>query len=436
MRQHGIFPTVPPTREMLQQIVGDHTGAYCASELYAVYMTYIEVLAEQNLYTFDDQIVFALAILRTNPDILREYQCYFEHIIIDELQDFSPAKVELLMMLCERHANIMAFGDIFQEVQFDTMRTQGEGSGENVKIPAQAAFVRLAQRDICHLGKAQQLTINFHSTQEILDFATFIRSKVNGDAVVQLESGLNKHGPKPTYLYTSTGSLTEMIDVVLGQVAQLSASEKESVVLIFGDKKMLPQAQYLLKKLASRKGLTLFETVVSQKFSQEARISNEQSASLQHHLALINRSTLETRISQLEQGLWEVRDGPLSLLQDQEHKFEQVETILTTFRDWTIKDTIEEIRGHITFLDKHQGRTDLVLATVDYSKSQEFETVFLIGLNKVFGKRLYVSVSRAKQRLTLEGNEEAFATNKVLSQLPGELFTRGDSEKLIGLAQH
>ena len=151
------------------------------------------------------------------------------------------------------------------------------------------------------------------------------------------------------------------------QIAQLSASEKESVVLIFGDKKMLPQAQNLLKernipfalmdgqqtfyqlhyvknlllylyliedkaqdddmerllrhnivpyfeksqiialkKLANRKGLTLFETVTSQKYLHEARISKEQSASLQHHLALINQTTLDTRISQLEQGLREL----------------------------------------------------------------------------------------------------------------------------------
>ena len=100
-----------------------------------------------------------------------------------------------------------------------------------------------------------------------------------------------------------------------------------------------------------------------------------------------------------------------------------METILNTFRDWTIKNTIEEIRRHITFLDKHQGRADLVLATVDYSKSQEFETVFLIGLNKVFGKRLYVSVSRAKQRLFLVGDEEVFAMNRVLSQVPGGLYS-------------
>jgi hypothetical protein len=67
---------------------------------------------------------------------------------------------------------------------------------------------------------------------------------------------------------------------------------------------------------------------------------------------------------------------------------------------------------------------DLVLATVDFSKSQEFETVFLIGLSKVFGKRLYVSVSRAKQRLFLVGEEEAFAMNNLLFQVPGGLYNK------------
>ena len=141
-------------------------------------------------------------------------------------------------------------------------------------------------------------------------------------------------------------------------------------------------------------------------------------------------------MSQIEQTLRELNDGPLTLLQEQEDKLRDVETILNDFREWTIKDTIEEIRCHITFLDKHRGRTDLVLATVDYSKSQEFETVFLIGLSKVFGKRLYVSVSRAKQRLFLVGNEEAFATNKVLSQIPGELCTKLHYEKKADFVQY
>ena len=65
-----------------------------------------------------------------------------------------------------------------------------------------------------------------------------------------------------------------------------------------------------------------------------------------------------------------------------------------------------------------------MLATVDFSKSQEFETVFLIGLSKVFGKRLYVSVSRAKQRLFLVGEEQAFTMNSLLSQVPEGLYSK------------
>jgi len=185
-----------------------------------------------------------------------------------------------------------------------------------------------------------------------------------------------------------------------------------------------------LKKLADRKGLSLFETVSSPKLLQEVRISKEQVASLQRHLALIDRSKLDTPMSQLEQALRELDDGPLTLLLEQEDKLRDAEAILNDFQASTVKDTIEEIRRHVTFLDKHRGRRDLVLATVDFSKSQEFETVFLIGLSKVFWKRLYVSVSRAKQRLFLVGEEEAFTMNNLLSQVPGGLYSKLSSTKV------
>jgi len=99
----------------------------------------------------------------------------------------------------------------------------------------------------------------------------------------------------------------------------------------------------------------------------------------------------------------------------------------------TIQDALIEIRRHITFLDKHQGRSDLVLATVDYAKSQEFETVFLLGLNKVYEKRLYVSVSRAKQRLFLVGDETAFAKHRTLSEMPRKLYTTVNCVKALSL---
>ena len=43
---------------------------------------------------------------------------------------------------------------------------------------------------------------------------------------------------------------------------------------------------------------------------------------------------------------------------------------------------------------------------------------------RAFGKRLYVSISRAKQRLFLVGDATAFASNKTLSQAPEKFYTR------------
>ena len=111
------------------------------------------------------------------------------------------------MLLCEKHDNIMAFGDIFQEVLFDKL----QGNGENVKVSAETVFSQKTQRDMCNPGNAHQLMVNFRSTQEILDFATYIRSNaITGNRMVApLQSWQNKHGVKPTYLYTDSNFVTE-----------------------------------------------------------------------------------------------------------------------------------------------------------------------------------------------------------------------------------
>ncbi len=51
-------------------------------------------------------------------------------------------------------------------------------------------------------------------------------------------------------------------------------------------------------------------------------------------------------------------------------------------------------------------------------------TVFVPGVNSVRWKRLYVSASRAKQRLFFIGDEEAFASNRTLPHMPAYLYTK------------
>ena len=469
MRQYGIFPTQPPSKNDLSQIIGEQTGAYNLAEYYAVYMIYIQIMAKENRYTYDDQVTFALAILRTNPDVLRQYQRYFEHIIIDEFQDFSPAKIELLLMICEKHTNIMAFGDIFQEILFDRIKMKNNGGEEDVKVSAKVVFDKLSEQESYGANQTHQLNVNFRSTQQILDLSTHLRNNL-GSQKMHLQSGGNKQGPKPTAIYTKTNDLEDLIDATFDQIHDLSPAEKESIAVIFGNKTMLNPAQKLLRQrnipfslmdgqktsyqlhyvknmlvylyliedknrdeeverllrynivpyfdgsqinslkvIAHKTSVSLFDILSSPKHLQEAKITKAQQESLHHHLRLINDHQLEDPVNQLEQSLSILSDGPLTLLQEQEEKRKELDNILRDFNSMSIKDALEEIQCHILFLEKHRGRSDLVLATVDYSKSQEFETVFLLGIDKILKKRLYVSVSRAKQRLFFIGDEEAFA---------------------------
>ena len=481
MRQYGIFPTQPPSRNELSKIIGEQTGAYSLAEYYAVYMIYIHIMAKKNKYTYDDQVTFALAILRANPDVLRQYQHCFEHIIIDELQDFSPAKIELLLMICEKHTNIMAFGDIFQEILFDRIKTKNNGGGKDVKVSAKVVFDKLSEQESCGANQTHQLNVNFRSTQQILDLSTHLRNSL-GSQVMRLLSGGNKRGPKPMAIYTATNALEDLIEATFDQIHDLSTAEKESIAIIFGNKTMLGPAQDLLrqrnipfslmdsqkalyqlhyvknvlvylyliedkkrdeeverllrynivpyfdraqinslKTLAHKISVSLFEILSSPKHLQEAKITKAQQESLHQHLRIINDRQLKDTVNQLEQSLSVLSDGPLTLLKEQEEKLKEVEEILHKFSSMPIKEALEEIQCHILFLEKHRGCSDLVLATVDYSKSQEFETVFLLGIDKILKKRLYVSVSRAKQRLFFVGDEGAFARSG-LSGVPENLY--------------
>ena len=82
---------------------------------------------------------------------------------------------------------------------------------------------------------------------------------------------------------------------------------------------------------------------MSTKQLRAASISKEQKERLRHHLALIDQSSLETPVSQLEQTLRELNDVPLTLLQEQEGKLSEVESILKNLHALTIQDTLIEI---------------------------------------------------------------------------------------------
>src|SRR5947209_2668580 len=99
----------------------DH--AYIAV-LYDVYLRYLLLRGERGTYTYDDQILFALAILQNHPHIAKTYQRIYEHIIIDEFQDLTAAEAKFVNILSRKLRNIMAFGDPQQDIRAKEKRKQ------------------------------------------------------------------------------------------------------------------------------------------------------------------------------------------------------------------------------------------------------------------------------------------------------------------------
>ncbi|GCF11823.1 hypothetical protein [Dictyobacter arantiisoli] len=137
----------------------------------------------------------------------------------------------------------------------------------------------------------------------------------------------------------------------------------------------------------------------------------------------------------LQQELQALSDGPITLLGKQEDKLEQVRIVLNKFSSRTIQQTLDTIKSSGSFLNQHQQHTELILATITYAKSQEFATVFVLGVEKVWGKKLYVSASRAKQRLFFVGDRESFAKprEKELLQAPQNLYVEIETQNTIDL---
>ncbi len=63
------------------------------------------------LYDFDDMIVLAVRLLRTERRARERWQAAFEHVLVDEYQDIEPAQELLVQMLAAPHDDLFVVGD-------------------------------------------------------------------------------------------------------------------------------------------------------------------------------------------------------------------------------------------------------------------------------------------------------------------------------------
>lgn len=460
LRQQGIFPTSLIDHEYLSTIFSGSDNHNWADFVYDAYCRLLLQQGKRGLYTYDDQILFALVILKANPDIAGRYQQIYEHIIVDEFQDLTTAQSELIGILSQKHRNVMAFGDDAQNIR------PKEENNYRVQSAMAKRFQWISSNTVL---MQHTLQTNFRSVQEILDVAGPIRY----DAPQISDRGYRGEKPavisvnftnaSPTREIYDQSMLWAMVKIALIHRKALPEVDRASVALMVAkadwsqavqdclreyqvpfavmdnsryqsqhmrrvltyyrliiDKYLDAETEQLLrycvtpnfhhrqikrlKKIAQANEEPLLNTLKDNAILIQINISSEQEAALQRHLEIIHNFGAESRFADVWQAINKLPNSPFSIDTTDEQQRQELEGVLNTFRDSTVAQTIKDMNSHISFLDEHRTDQQLVVTSIDHAKSQAFDTVFLLGAealspsNPKLRARLYVSISRARQR--------------------------------------
>ncbi|MGN0983403.1 MAG: ATP-dependent helicase, partial [Gemmiger sp.] len=76
-----------------------------------IYRAYCKAMRQNRWMDYDDQMVYALAILRRNPEILAQFQRQYRYFCVDEAQDTSRIQHTILRLLAGSSRNLFMVGD-------------------------------------------------------------------------------------------------------------------------------------------------------------------------------------------------------------------------------------------------------------------------------------------------------------------------------------
>ena len=82
----------------------------------AFYQTYCKILRDKQLMDYDDQMVYALQILRQYPQILGAVRDRYRYFCVDEAQDTSKIQHTIIHLLAGQSGNLFMVGDEDQSI--------------------------------------------------------------------------------------------------------------------------------------------------------------------------------------------------------------------------------------------------------------------------------------------------------------------------------
>lgn len=363
-----------------------------------LYRSYQELLRRQNAIDFDDLLLETYRLFIDYPHIASLYRRSYFGICIDEAQDLNHAQYNLLLALCgNEHKNIMLVGDPKQSIY------HFNGSSSNFMLKN---FINDFK------AKKYELNENFRSSKEVIKASNKIIS-LSDDKVLSNTPYKGKFKIKACS--TEEEEAQCVIDRIQKLLAMKTHDELEGKISL---EKMvvLARNKYVFKNLESKlksegimyhykmtPGAIKFESDVMKIFNLKLKLKlNPQDILHKQQLDDINieNKELVEKIDNLLASLENDGGNLVKLFDTFMNKLENIDNINEVNM---ITNDINELKKHWLKYAKNsnnrsllqfknamalgQTYTDieeigLTLSTVHTMKGQEFDIVFLIGMDE------------------------------------------------------
>jgi len=196
-------------------------------DLLTIYQNYQQQLQKENLFDFEDMILWVINKFKEDKNFLAEHQEQYQYILVDEFQDTNSSQMEIIDLLAQGQddPNIFVVGDDDQSI----FRFQGAAI-ENIHD-----FYRKYQDSI----KAISLKNNYRSHRLILESSESV-IKRNQSRITSIIKDLDKSlvatedfDPDPINLFTAQNNLQENYFIAnkIKELIKSGVKAKEIVVL-------------------------------------------------------------------------------------------------------------------------------------------------------------------------------------------------------------
>lgn len=401
-------------------------GQLCDFPIKAIYDAYNKSMVEEKVIDYDDQMIYAYRILKSDSEMLEDYQNQYRYICVDEAQDTSKIQHMLISLLAGKKGNLFMVGDEDQSIygfraaypeallSFDKdhpdakvlLMEENFRSNANIVYSADAFIqknrLRHKKSMIPHREAAsdiQKISITRRSEQydyivkaalEGKEIAVLYR---DNESVVPLVDIFNRRGIpfRIRNAELTFFSNKVVLDIVSVMKFIINNSDSESFIRFYFKLNLYLSKPEVMKLVQSAKGGSIVDTGLKMKFENPGTANRFKD--FVGNVRRLRNMPPETVLNSIVNSM-----GYSNYMDKMNIGRSKIDILKSVFRNTkTIEEGLARLDEIKNIINNNQNSSECktIFSTIHSSKGLEYETVYIIdAIDGIFPEKVYYSTAK------------------------------------------